>query len=116
MPGGCLQQRCEASPDLTTVRRRPHHGIAGMTVEGLGKCGHVGRRSDSPETVEWMRVRVHHEALEFRTLVGSPNLGEGHEDALFGPKAVNLGRARLARQAVLKCLISDGQSAQVRDA
>jgi hypothetical protein len=61
------------------------------------------------------RVGIHLEALEQLAIIGRPDGAIGYEEAMLGREAVDLGRLRLAFQALLERHVGDGESAQVGD-
>src|SRR4029077_15886978 len=72
-----------ASPNLATDCRRRGHRIAFLATKRAGQFRHIGWRGNGAEAPQWMWVRIHHQALEFRPIVGRPDLRVGKIEALI---------------------------------
>src|SRR5580700_3112111 len=72
----------EGSPNLAANCRWSGHRVALFATKRAGEFRHVGWRGDGTEAPQRMRVRVHHQALEFGPVIGRPDLRERQKETL----------------------------------
>ncbi len=72
-----------ALPNLATDCRRPGHRIAFLAIKRPAELRHIGWRSHGTEAPQRMRIRIYHQALEFRPVIGRPDLRVGKIKSLI---------------------------------